>query len=141
MSTHSDNRNDSRNFPLHGYNPAIATIFPPILLNHFSNSIATLTMAEDTAVTSTTLTTFPKIAEGKVRDLYEVDSKTLLFVASDRISAYDVIMENVHLSSPPQSQLANKHREFPQKANSSPSSLTSGSPSCPPSSPAYERTS
>lgn len=37
----------------------------------------------------------PLIASGKVRELYEVDEKTLLFVASDRISAYDVIMENV----------------------------------------------
>ncbi|PMD54335.1 phosphoribosylaminoimidazole-succinocarboxamide synthase-like protein [Hyaloscypha bicolor E] len=52
-------------------------------------------MAEpDTVVTKTSLEALPKIAEGKVRDLYEVDSKTLLFVASDRISAYDVIMDN-----------------------------------------------
>ncbi|PYH80779.1 SAICAR synthetase [Aspergillus uvarum CBS 121591] len=36
----------------------------------------------------------PLIARGKVRDLYEVDSKTLLFIATDRISAYDVIMQN-----------------------------------------------
>ncbi|KAJ5198321.1 uncharacterized protein N7498_007438 [Penicillium cinerascens] len=36
----------------------------------------------------------PLVARGKVRDLYEVDDKTLLFVATDRISAYDVIMEN-----------------------------------------------
>lgn len=36
-----------------------------------------------------------KIASGKVREIYEVDSKTLLFVATDRISAYDVIMKNV----------------------------------------------
>ncbi|RAL06401.1 phosphoribosylaminoimidazolesuccinocarboxamide synthase [Aspergillus ibericus CBS 121593] len=36
----------------------------------------------------------PLIARGKVRDLYEIDEKTLLFVATDRISAYDVIMEN-----------------------------------------------
>ena len=34
------------------------------------------------------------IARGKVRDLYEIDKETLLFVASDRISAYDVIMKN-----------------------------------------------
>ncbi|KAJ2753996.1 Bifunctional purine biosynthetic protein ade1 [Coemansia sp. BCRC 34490] len=32
------------------------------------------------------------VARGKVRDLYEVDEATLLFVATDRISAYDVIM-------------------------------------------------
>ena len=37
----------------------------------------------------------PLIATGKVRELYEVDADTLLFVASDRISAYDVIMDNV----------------------------------------------
>jgi hypothetical protein len=37
----------------------------------------------------------PKVASGKVRDLYAIDDETLLFVASDRISAYDVIMENV----------------------------------------------
>lgn len=37
----------------------------------------------------------PLVASGKVRELYEVDPKTLLFVASDRISAYDVIMKNV----------------------------------------------
>jgi phosphoribosylaminoimidazole-succinocarboxamide synthase len=49
------------------------------------------------ALTSTSLLCLPKIAEGKVRDLYEIDEKTLLFVASDRISAYDVIMDNVLL--------------------------------------------
>lgn len=40
----------------------------------------------------------PKVASGKVRDLYAIDDDTLLFVASDRISAYDVIMENVSFS-------------------------------------------
>jgi phosphoribosylaminoimidazole-succinocarboxamide synthase len=54
-------------------------------------------MAEEAVVTSTSLDVLPKIAEGKVRDLYEVDSQTLLFVASDRISAYDVIMSNACL--------------------------------------------
>lgn len=34
------------------------------------------------------------IARGKVRDLYDVDDKHLLFVATDRISAFDVIMKN-----------------------------------------------
>ncbi|KAJ1728205.1 Bifunctional purine biosynthetic protein ade1 [Coemansia biformis] len=33
------------------------------------------------------------LARGKVRDLYEIDDDTLLFVATDRISAYDVIMK------------------------------------------------
>lgn len=33
-----------------------------------------------------------KIGEGKVRDIYEVDEKSLMLVVSDRISAYDHIM-------------------------------------------------
>ena len=40
----------------------------------------------------------PLIASGKVRNLYDVDDKTLLFVVSDRISAYDVIMKNVSVT-------------------------------------------
>jgi phosphoribosylaminoimidazole-succinocarboxamide synthase len=32
------------------------------------------------------------VYSGKVRDVYEVDEATLLFVASDRISAFDVVM-------------------------------------------------
>ena len=33
-----------------------------------------------------------KIYSGKVRDLYEIDGKTMLIVASDRLSAFDVIL-------------------------------------------------
>ena len=33
-----------------------------------------------------------RIARGKVRDVYEVDGDRLLLVASDRVSAYDVVM-------------------------------------------------
>ena len=73
-------------------------------------------MAQETIVTSTSLNALPKIAEGKVRDLYEVDSKTLLFVASDRISAYDVIMENVPpYSILPKSSLSNASQGIPSK--------------------------
>lgn len=36
----------------------------------------------------------PLVCKGKVRDIYQVDDETLLFVATDRVSAYDVIMEN-----------------------------------------------
>ena len=32
---------------------------------------------------------------GKVRDVYKVDENSLLFVATDRISAFDVVMKNV----------------------------------------------
>jgi phosphoribosylaminoimidazole-succinocarboxamide synthase len=49
-----------------------------------------------TALTQTDLKgALPLVASGKVRDLYAVDDETLLFVATDRISAYDVIMKNV----------------------------------------------
>lgn len=48
-----------------------------------------------TPVTTTDLgNTLPLLARGKVRDLYTVSDSSLLFVATDRISAYDVIMEN-----------------------------------------------
>ncbi|KAH7037469.1 putative phosphoribosylaminoimidazole-succinocarboxamide synthase [Microdochium trichocladiopsis] len=46
------------------------------------------------AVTSIDLTSLRRLASGKVRDLYEVDDETLLFVTTDRISAYDVVMKN-----------------------------------------------
>lgn len=51
----------------------------------------------------------PLIARGKVRDIYEVDASTLLFVATDRISAYDVIMEN---GIPQKGQLLTQLSEF-----------------------------
>ncbi len=34
------------------------------------------------------------VARGKVRDVYQVDDKSLLFVATDRLSAFDVVMTN-----------------------------------------------
>jgi phosphoribosylaminoimidazole-succinocarboxamide synthase len=34
----------------------------------------------------------PHVASGKVRDIYELDEKHLLFVTSDRMSAFDVVM-------------------------------------------------
>jgi phosphoribosylaminoimidazole-succinocarboxamide synthase len=39
------------------------------------------------------LADYPHLASGKVRDLYEVDDETLLLVASDRISAYDHVLD------------------------------------------------
>ncbi|KAI9099927.1 hypothetical protein DFS34DRAFT_648870 [Phlyctochytrium arcticum] len=46
------------------------------------------------ALTTTDCPDLKLIARGKVRDLYEVDEKSLLFVATDRISAFDVVMKN-----------------------------------------------
>jgi phosphoribosylaminoimidazole-succinocarboxamide synthase len=61
------------------------------------------------ALTTTDLQgALPLVARGKVRDLYEIDDKTLLFVATDRISAYDVIMENVHALPPIQQPNSNR---------------------------------
>lgn len=37
----------------------------------------------------------PHIASGKVREIFEVDREHLLFVATDRISAYDVILNQL----------------------------------------------
>ena len=39
----------------------------------------------------TALTDLPRIASGKVREIYEAPGRTLLLVASDRISTYDVV--------------------------------------------------
>jgi phosphoribosylaminoimidazole-succinocarboxamide synthase len=44
------------------------------------------------AVTVTNLSgQYKFLATGKVRDLYEIDATTLLFVATDRVSAFDVV--------------------------------------------------
>jgi phosphoribosylaminoimidazole-succinocarboxamide synthase len=39
-----------------------------------------------------TITSLPQVSQGKVRDNYAVDAQTLLMVASDRLSAFDVVM-------------------------------------------------
>jgi len=46
------------------------------------------------ALTTSHCPTLKLLARGKVRDVYEVDAEHLLFVASDRISAFDVVMAN-----------------------------------------------
>ena len=44
-----------------------------------------------TAIAGTQLP-LPRIGRGKVRDIYEVDDDRLLLVATDRVSAFDVVM-------------------------------------------------
>ena len=44
------------------------------------------------AVFESDLTELELIARGKVRDIYRVDDSHLLIVASDRISAFDVVL-------------------------------------------------
>jgi len=41
------------------------------------------------------LTDYRHLASGKVRELYEVDDQHLLFVASDRISAFDFVLQTM----------------------------------------------
>jgi phosphoribosylaminoimidazole-succinocarboxamide synthase len=48
--------------------------------------------ASTTALSSTSLRSLPLLARGKVRDNYAVGDDRLLMVASDRISAFDVVM-------------------------------------------------
>src|ERR1700745_3649091 len=40
------------------------------------------------------LSEYQHLASGKVRELYRIDDNHLLFVASDRISAYDYTLES-----------------------------------------------
>lgn len=44
------------------------------------------------AVHQSQIENLPLIARGKVRDIYQIDEQHLLFVTTDRISAFDVIM-------------------------------------------------
>ena len=44
------------------------------------------------ALKTETITSLEHIASGKVREIYRIDEERLLFVASDRLSAFDVIM-------------------------------------------------
>ena len=43
-------------------------------------------------VTQTNITEYPLLSRGKVRDIYEIDEQTLLMVTTDRMSAFDVVM-------------------------------------------------
>jgi phosphoribosylaminoimidazole-succinocarboxamide synthase len=43
-------------------------------------------------VTKTNIREYPLLSRGKVRDIYEIDPQTLLIVTTDRMSAFDVIM-------------------------------------------------
>ena len=55
-----------------------------------------MSLAGSEALIDSDLPGLKLISKGKVRDIYETsDPNRLLFVASDRISAYDVIMKNV----------------------------------------------
>ena len=73
-----------------------------IVINTFQNITITIMSSppSSSAITKVDLSHYniKKIASGKVREIFEIDEKTLLFVATDRISAYDVILDNVSWS-------------------------------------------
>ena len=45
------------------------------------------------ALHSTSIRSLPLISQGKVRDVYAVGDDRLLMITTDRISAFDVIMQ------------------------------------------------
>lgn len=49
-------------------------------------------MRQSTPMVESELQTLPLIHRGKVRDLYAIDDSHLLFVATDRLSAFDVVL-------------------------------------------------
>jgi phosphoribosylaminoimidazole-succinocarboxamide synthase len=51
-------------------------------------------MMEEQPLYESDLSSLALVARGKVRDIYQVDSNRLLIIASDRISAFDVVLPN-----------------------------------------------
>lgn len=70
------------------------------------------------AITETSLP-FPLSRRGKVRDVYEFDDDRFLFVATDRISAFDVVLSpGIHDKGTVLTQISNFwFRRFPQVEN------------------------
>lgn len=88
------------------------------------------------ALVQTSCPTLKLVARGKVRDIYEVPNHpdALLFVATDRVSAFDVIMKNVRPLPLPGSLSGSSHffhRASRTRANSSRNSPSSSSTSSP----------
>ena len=48
----------------------------------------------NTALYESSLKSLPRLGRGKVRDIYRVDALRLLIVATDRLSAFDVVMQD-----------------------------------------------
>ena len=63
-------------------NPVLALVIAPLLALVASALVATSISAQDLVLRNA----------DKVRDIYEVDDEHLLFVTSDRVSAFDVLM-------------------------------------------------
>ncbi len=61
-----------------------------------------------TPLLQTSLTSLTRIHQGKVRDIYAIDDKTMLLISTDRLSAFDVILPT---------GIANKGAMLTQMAN------------------------
>lgn len=51
--------------------------------------------ADDVGLHTTSITSLPLCYRGKVRDIYEIDAAHWLIIATDRVSAFDVILPSV----------------------------------------------
>ncbi len=60
--------------------------------DQLSTHLAAVAKYENADMTTPTALSLKKIYSGKVRDLYEIDDKRMLMVATDRLSAFDVIL-------------------------------------------------
>jgi phosphoribosylaminoimidazole-succinocarboxamide synthase len=49
-------------------------------------------IALSTPITQTSIKSLPLLHQGKVRDIYDIDANTMLLIATDRLSAFDVIL-------------------------------------------------
>ena len=49
----------------------------------------------DEGLHTSSITSLPLVHRGKVRDLYEIDAAHLLMIATDRVSAFDVVLPSV----------------------------------------------
>jgi phosphoribosylaminoimidazole-succinocarboxamide synthase len=63
-----------------------------MLQSYKINSYSVKIAVSKTDYFTVTMINLPLIHKGKVRDVYQIDDKTLLMVASDRLSAFDVVL-------------------------------------------------
>jgi len=60
---------------------------PPVMSNSLTQSVAASPPMRESSLRSLT-----RIHQGKVRDIYAIDEKSMLIVTTDRLSAFDVIL-------------------------------------------------
>lgn len=74
------------------------TVNSPVSKPYYYDYYYYCTMTAATVLINSNIPSLKLLSKGKVRDIYATSSpEHLLFVASDRISAYDVILKNVRI--------------------------------------------